>query len=197
MPAPSRTPPAAATSRPRVDPRGQLFAAAVTVAVLAAVLLTLGTQLSVLLLAWQGIAFAVGAAAGPGRTPYAWVYRRAVRPRLRPPDHLEDAAPPRFAQGVGLAFALAGLGALLAGSQALAAVAVGAALAAAFLNAAFGFCLGCEVYLVLRRAVPARSAGTPGPAPHRPAPRRPVTTRSPSTTLGPPVAGAPLPEVQP
>jgi hypothetical protein len=31
-------------------------------------------------------------------------------------------------------------------------------LGAAFLNAAFGFCLGCEVYLLLRRALPANRA---------------------------------------
>jgi hypothetical protein len=30
-------------------------------------------------------------------------------------------------------------------------VATAAALAAAFLNAAFGYCLGCEMYLLVRR----------------------------------------------
>ena len=34
---------------------------------------------------------------------------------------------------------------------------VGLALGAAFLNAAFGFCLGCEMYLIGRRLLPARA----------------------------------------
>jgi hypothetical protein len=52
---------------------------------------------------------------------------------------------------VGLAFALLGLVALAAGATVVGQVAVGLALVAALLNAAFAFCLGCEVYLLLRR----------------------------------------------
>ncbi len=76
----------------------------------------------------------------------------------RPPAELEDAAPPRFAQAVGLGFAVVALLGYVAGVDLLGAVATGFALAAAFLNAAFGFCLGCEVYLLLQRARPARTA---------------------------------------
>ena len=85
------------------------------------------------------------------RTPHAWLFRTLVRPRLAPPTELEDPAPPRFAQAVGLAFALVGLVALLAGATVLGQVAVGFALAAALLNAVFAFCLGCEVYLLAAR----------------------------------------------
>ena len=126
-----------------IDPRGPRLAAALTTVVLAVVLLT-G---SAWLLAAQAVVFALGAA---GRSPYGWLYRRAVRPRLAPPAELEDARPVRFAQTVGLAFALVGLvGAAVATPLLLAATA--AALAAAFLNAAFGYCLGCELYLTFQK----------------------------------------------
>lgn len=76
-----------------------------------------------------------------------------MRPRLSPPSAFEDPAPPRFAQSVGLFFALVGLIGYFPGPQWLGLAATGCALAAAFLNASFGYCLGCEMYLVLRRAV--------------------------------------------
>lgn len=137
-----------------IDPRGPRFAAAVTTLVLATVLLT-G---SVWLLVAQTAVFAVGAFAGLHRSPYGVAFRRFVRPRLAPPTELESAAPPRFAQGVGFAFAVVGTAALALGATTVGLVAVGLALAAAFLNAAFGFCLGCEVYLLGRRLLPVRAA---------------------------------------
>jgi hypothetical protein len=130
-----------------VDPRGPRFAAALTSLVLALVLLT-G---SVWLLAAQAVVFALTAA---GHGPYALVFGRFVRPRLGPPPELEDPRPLRFAQLVGLVFALVALAGVAVGATALTVVATGGALAAAFLNAAFGICLGCEVYLLLRRARP-------------------------------------------
>jgi uncharacterized membrane protein len=81
-----------------------------------------------------------------------------VRPRLGPPAELEDEAPPRFAQLVGLLFALVGLAAYLLGVGLVGQIAVGFALAAAFLNAAFGFCLGCEMYLIGKRVLASRTA---------------------------------------
>jgi len=131
-----------------IDPRGQRFAAALTTVVLAAVLLT-G---SVWLLAAQTAVFAIGAFGGLQRSPYGVLFRRVVRPRLAPPSELESATPPRFAQGVGFAFGLLGTLALALGASTVGLIAVGLALAAAFLNAAFGFCLGCEIYLLARRA---------------------------------------------
>jgi Domain of unknown function (DUF4395) len=154
LPAPSgsRTTPSATG----IDPRGPRFGAAITTVVLAVVLLT-G---SAWLLAAQAAVFALGAFAGPGAQPYGVVFRRLVRPRLGPPTHLEDPRPPRFAQAVGLGFALAGLAGYAAGTAALGGAAVALALAAAFLNAAFGFCLGCEMYLLGRRVL-ARGAAEP------------------------------------
>ncbi|MEU9137871.1 DUF4395 domain-containing protein [Streptomyces sp. NPDC048404] len=130
-----------------IDVRGPRFGAAVTSAVLAVTLIT-G---SVWLLAWQTLAFALGAAGGVARSPYGWVFRKAVRPRLGPPTEFEPPEPPRFAQAVGLAFAVVGLIGWIVGPAWLGSAATACALGAAFLNAAFGYCLGCEMYLVVRR----------------------------------------------
>jgi hypothetical protein len=140
---------------PFVDPRGQRFGAAITSAVLAIVLLTSAWWL----LAAQALVFALGAS-DLGRQPYGIVFRRFVRPRLSPPAELEAAAPPQFAQLVGLVFVVVGVIGYLTGLPALGAVATGLALAAALLNAVFGFCLGCEMHLLIVRAFP-RSPSNP------------------------------------
>ena len=142
-----------ATAAPvgQVDPRGPQFGAALTVLLLGLVLVTAPSTLAVVVLAVQAAFFALGAALGVARTPYAWLFRTLVRPRLGAPREWEDPQPPRFAQVVGLVFALVGLVGLLVGATTVALVAVGFALAAALLNAAFGFCLGCEMYLLGKR----------------------------------------------
>ncbi len=117
-----------------VDPRGPRLGAWFTTAVLVVVLLT-G---SLWLLAAQGVVFALGAA---GHSPYGPVWKRLRRSL---PVELEDARPLRFAQVVGLVFALVGLA---GGGTVVTPVVVALALAAALLNAAFGICLGCELYL--------------------------------------------------
>jgi len=139
----------------QIDPRGQQFAASVTSVVLVAVLLTAPGPVGVAVLAAQAALFATAVVRGVQRTPVAALYRNVVRPRLSPPAHLEDPAPPRFAQAVGLAFAVVALAGFLAGANTLAFVAVGAALVAALLNATIGLCLGCELYLLGRRALAA------------------------------------------
>jgi hypothetical protein len=99
----------------------------------------------------QAVVFGIGAVRGVQHTPYSWLFRGLVRPRLGAPSELEDAAPTRFAQAVGLGFAVVALAGYLAGADLVGLVATGCALAAAVLNAAFGLCLGCEVYLLARR----------------------------------------------
>ena len=141
----------AAAPRTQVDPRGPRFGAAVTTVVLAAALVLIGSTAGTVLIAWQTLVFALGALVGLHAQPYGVVFRRVIRPRLAPPAELEDAAPPRFAQAVGLVFLVVALVAALAGVTVVATVAVAFALAAAFLNAAFGFCLGCEMYLIGKR----------------------------------------------
>ena len=138
-------------TNPQIDPRGARFAAAVTAAVLAAVLLLAPSPLAVALLAVQTAVFAIGAGRGVQHTPYSWLFRTVVRPRIGPPAESEDAAPPRFAQAVGLGFATVGLVGFLLGASLVGVVATGFALAAALLNAVFGLCLGCEAYLLIKR----------------------------------------------
>ena len=138
----------------RIDPRGPQFAAALTSVALAGVLLLAPHPVGVALLAAQVAVFAVGAGWGVQRTPYAWLFKTLVRPRLGAPGELEDAAPPRVAQGVGLAFGLVALGGFLVGADLVGFVATGFALTAALLNAVFRCCLGCELYLILRRLTP-------------------------------------------
>lgn len=147
----------APAARSRIDPRGPRFAATLTTLVLAAALLLAPSAATVTLLAVQLVVFAIGAVGGVQRTPYSWLFRTLLRPCLGKPAELEDAAPPQFAQAVGLVFAVVALLGYVAGVDLLGAVATGFALAAAFLNAAFGFCLGCEVYLLLQRLKPART----------------------------------------
>lgn len=148
---PTSTSPSAAG----IDPRGPQFAAGLTAAVLAAVLLLAPHPAAVVLLAAQVVLFGVGAAFGVQRTPHAWLFRTVVRPRLSPPAELEDPAPPRFAQAVGLVFAVVGLVALVAGATVVGQVAVGFALVAALLNAVFALCLGCELFLFYKRIITA------------------------------------------
>ena len=137
--------------RTKVDPRGPRFGAAVTTVVLAAALILNGTTLGTVLIAWQTVVFALGAIVGLQAQPYGIFFRNVIKPRLAPPAELEDAAPPRFAQAVGLAFLVVALVAALLGVTVVSAIAVAFALAAAFLNAAFAFCLGCEMYLLGQR----------------------------------------------
>jgi hypothetical protein len=132
-----------------IDPRGPR-----TAALLAAVLITGSGWL----LAVQALVFAAGAVFGLRYSPYGVLYRTLIRPRLGPPRELEPEAPLRFAQAVGLVFAVAGVAGYAAGLTLLGVVATAAALVAAFLNGAFGFCLGCEMYLLIRRIRPGRQA---------------------------------------
>ncbi len=131
-----------------VDPRGLRFTAALTAVVLAVVLL-FGSGW---LLAAQAVVFAVGAFAGLRAAPYGVVFRKLVTPRIGPPAEREPEAAPRFAQAVGLLFAVLGVIGYASGLGWLGFTAAALAWVAAFLNAAFGYCLGCEFYLLIRRA---------------------------------------------
>jgi hypothetical protein len=143
-----------------IDPRGPRFGALITLVVFAVVLIT-G---SVWLLAAQALVFAAGTAFGLRNSPYGLIYRWLVRPRLGPPKELEPEAPPRFAQGVGLVISVIGVIGYGAGITPLGMAAASAGIVAAFLNGIFGFCLGCEMYLLIRRIWPGRRALVPAEA---------------------------------
>ena len=144
-----------ATRPATVDPRAPRFGAAITAVVLL-VDVFLGVAgasvAAVVLLAAITALFAWGAFAGIRRHPYGALFRRFVRPRLAPPAELEDVAPPTFAQLIGFLVTVIGLVVALAGAPLAVPIAAGVAFVAAFLNAAFDFCLGCELYLLLVRA---------------------------------------------
>jgi hypothetical protein len=136
-----------------LDPRGPRFAAAVTTVVLVVVLATGSGWLALA----QAVVFAV-TAYDPRRGPYALVFRTLVAPRLGPSTEREDAAPVRFAQLVGMIFLTVAAVAYLSGAAVLGTVFAAFGLMAAFLNAVFGLCLGCEAFLAFRRLSSRRAA---------------------------------------
>ncbi len=146
---------AGGTGTDGIDPRSPRFGAGIT-AVLLLVTIILGLSgldiAAFVVLLLITLLFAWGAFAGIQLHPYGALFRAFVRPRLAPPAEREDPAPPTFAQGVG--FVITGLGLVLALFGVPYAVVVAAALAfvAAFLNSVFGYCLGCQIYLLLVRA---------------------------------------------
>jgi hypothetical protein len=130
-----------------IDARGPRWSAAITTVVLATALVTS----NVWIIAFQAVVFAIGALRGPQFTPYALIFKSLIKPRLKSTVTFEDVRPPQFAQAVGLGFALIAVIASVLGAGGVFTVAVAFALAAAFLNAAFNFCLGCQMYLLILR----------------------------------------------
>ncbi|QIS08572.1 DUF4395 domain-containing protein [Nocardia arthritidis] len=147
----------------QVDVRGPRFAAWITTGVLVLVLIAaaFSRPLAAVLIAVQAVVFAIGAFYGPRRHPYGRLFAAFIAPRLEPTKETEPVAPLRFAQLLGLIFSAVSLLGFLAGSTVVGAIFAGFALFAAFLNAAFGICLGCQIYpLVARfRRTQAASAG--------------------------------------
>ena len=147
-----------------IDPRGPRFAAGITsLLLLVAVFLSLIGQQTAqatlaervadpafLLLLAIALLFLWGVLS-PRTAPWGLLYRKVVAPRLAPPTDLEDPRPPRFAQGVGLFVVGLGLVLHLFGVPWALTITAAMAFVAAFLNAAFGICLGCMLYLLLQR----------------------------------------------
>lgn len=138
-----------------IDPRGPRFGATITLIFLTITLaLFLGEQYSAAtaVLAYIVVIFAIGAFAGISRHPYGYLFKKLVRPRLQPPAELEDVKPPTFAQLIGFVITAVGLIFALLALNPAAIVAVAFAFVAAFLNSVFGYCLGCQMYVLLARA---------------------------------------------
>jgi hypothetical protein len=151
----------ATTSPDLVDVRGPRFAAWVTTAVLVITLLVsaFSPPAAAVILGLQALIFAIGAVGGPRRHPYGRVFALLVAPRLGPVKEREPVPPLKFAQLVGLIFAVVGTVGFAVAALLVGVIASAAALVAAFLNAAFGICLGCQLYPLV-----ARFRRTPHPA---------------------------------
>lgn len=135
-----------------IDPRAPRFGAAIT-SVIALIgfadafsgygqVTVVSTSLLLVLFIWS-VFF-------PASHPYKFLFT-LIRPKIGEPKELEDSRPPRFAQRVGLFFAVSGAIALLINSQVVTSIALAFIFIAAFLNAFFNFCLGCQMYLLLKR----------------------------------------------
>ena len=150
----------ATSASDQVDVRGPRFAAWITTGVLLAVLLAsaVSTTLAAVILGAQALVFAIGALRGPRQHPYGKLFATFIAPRLGPASEREPVQPLRFAQFVGLIFAGVGLIGFVAGAPLVGIVATAFALAAAFLNAAFGICLGCQIYPLVSRLRRTRDA---------------------------------------
>ena len=146
-----------------IDPRGPRFGAAIT-SVLMVLVIYLSLAAETINLAFGVMVFSVamfvfGTALGPAKHPYSYVFKYLVRPALKPPTALENATPVHFAQFVGLLVTGTGLVLHLLGVAYALPVAAAAAFPAAFLNAVFAYCLGCQMYLGLKRIglIPSKS----------------------------------------
>ena len=138
-----------------IDPRGPRVTAGVT-GIVVLVVVALGlvglTTAATVLLGVQAVVFLVAAIVGAARHPYGFVFKRLIRPRLAAPVELEDPAPPTFSQGVGFVVVALGIVLQLLGVPYAVVVAAAAAFIVAFLNSVFGYCVGCQIYLLLVRA---------------------------------------------
>jgi len=139
----------------QIDPRGPRFGATIT-NVLSAIIffeaLDKSTEgVAAALFAVAAVLFLIGTVFGTSRHPFGWLFRTFVKPRLSAPKELEDARPPQFAQAVGLFVSVIGLVLFLAQVSYGLAIAAAALFLASALQAYVGFCLGCQMYLGLRR----------------------------------------------
>ena len=130
-----------------IDARGPRYSAAITSAVLALALITESSYV----IGFQFAVFLSAVLFGLRRSIYGFIYRNLIQPRLSGPVPSEDQRAPRFAQLIGALFAFVALLGGVTGNSAVFLIATSFALGAAFLNAAFGFCLGCQIYLILLR----------------------------------------------
>ena len=143
--------PATAKKDVQIDPRGYRVGAGMTSLIaIVGLLLGAGTPGTVTF-AVLALLFLPGAIVGPQATLQSFLFRKLLRPRLGPPRTTESFRPPRFAQLLGLICAVLATVFGLAGAEVGFYVFAGFVVGASFLNSAFGFCLGCEIYLLLGR----------------------------------------------
>lgn len=136
----------------QIDPRGYRFGAAVTLAVSVIALILGAGAPGVITMGVLALLFLPGATVGPQATVQAWLFKKFIRPRLGAPTETESFRPPRFAQQMGLGFSILAVVFGVLSLPVLFYVFTGFVVVASFLNSVLGFCLGCEIYLLLKRA---------------------------------------------
>jgi len=136
-----------------VDVRGPRFAAWIASAVLVVTLVVsaFSAPVAAAIMILQAAVFAIGALRGPRNSPYGLLYATVVAPHVGPVTEREPVPPLKFAQLVGFAFAAIAFVGFATGLILLGQIATTFALIAAFLNAAFGICLGCQLYPLVTR----------------------------------------------
>ena len=139
----------------QLDPRGPRFGAGISsILMLVVIYLSLDPASEGLALVVMGFAvvmFTFGSLLGPARHPYSYLYKYTLRKFLKAPAYLEPATPVHFAQVIGLMITGLGLFLGLLGVPFALPIAAAAAFLAAFVNAVFAYCIGCQMYLGLKR----------------------------------------------
>jgi hypothetical protein len=139
----------------QLDPRGPRFGAGISALLMLIVIyLSLDPDSEQLALSVMGFAvlmFTFGSLLGPGKHPYSYLYKYTLRKFLKAPAYLEPATPVHFAQVIGLVITSLGLTLGLVGVPYALPIAAAAAFMAAFVNAVFAYCIGCQMYLGLKR----------------------------------------------
>ncbi len=106
-------------------------------------------------LRWATVVIAYGfvarALTGPKLSPLGQLVTRVVTPHLPFAPRPVPGPPKRFAQGIGAVFSVSALVLNLLGFWGAAEIVLALLTAAAFLESAFGFCLGCKAFALLMR----------------------------------------------
>jgi hypothetical protein len=139
----------------QLDPRGPRFGAGISsILMLLVIYLSLdpaSESAALLVMGFAVVMFTCGSILGPARHPYSYLYKYTLRKFLKAPAYLEPATPVHFAQVIGLVITGLGLGLGLLGVPYALPIAAAAAFMAAFVNAVFAYCIGCQMYLGLKR----------------------------------------------
>lgn len=132
------------------DPVNEVSARLVAAGVVVMVVLTIGLDLR-----WFVPVIAYGFVArvltGPSLSPLGQLVTRVITPRLDIPPRPVPGPPKRFAQGIGVAFSVTATALVIVDQWDAARVVLAMLGAAAFLESAFGLCLGCKAFAVLMR----------------------------------------------
>jgi hypothetical protein len=134
-------------------------------ALLPAIAYLAGDPAAAPILTFTGLAMALSVLAGPRFSLFGRLFNSIIRPAFNlEPGRPEDSRPHRFAEALGSIFLLAAAVFYLTGpvfvGQALALVVV----ALALLNAVGGICIGCQMYLLIRRTFAMNRPESPGAA---------------------------------